>query len=232
MAATTAVVDVYLGGFGEPDAGDQYLLSADEVARYARITRAEPRARFLAGRVLLRRALAARAGVSAEAVHIEILEDGRLQHESVAGISLSHSGGLVACALANAPIGIDVQMTGTGHDTAAIAAAGFQPEEQLWLEDRPRDAFYQLWALKEAWLKASGRGLAGGLDSVCCRIDPPGLGLEVDGCEAGVAALWQLPGAVLAVVVPGTEIEVTRNSIFGDEVNGVELLAESSGWRA
>ena len=31
--------------------------------------------------------------------------------------------------------------------------------------------FYALWTLKESWLKATGEGLAGGLDRVSFRFD-------------------------------------------------------------
>ncbi len=73
--------------------------------------------------------------------------------------SLSHSGGVVLCALDAAPVGVDVQTLRTPG--AALLRRGFSPAERDWLEgqaDRAA-AFTALWVLKESRAKQSGDGL-------------------------------------------------------------------------
>ncbi len=67
-----------------------------------------------------------------------------------------------------------------------------------------------LWVLKEAYLKALGVGLAGGLGSLECRIEPPSIDARVAagapapnlglysarGCYLGVASLDPPPRAI------------------------------------
>lgn len=75
--------------------------------------------------------------------------------------SLSHSGLWAACAVSDQPVGVDVQQivpTSRKLWQRCLSAA-----ELVWLEALPdhlRDAgFCRVWSMKEAWLKASGRGL-------------------------------------------------------------------------
>lgn len=74
--------------------------------------------------------------------------------------NLSHSGALALCALAERPVGVDIQVTRDSWRPALIARS-CTPEEREWLAsrgDRPED-FTQLWALKESGGKQTGYGL-------------------------------------------------------------------------
>lgn len=74
--------------------------------------------------------------------------------------NLSHSGTLALCALADRPVGVDIQVT-RGSWRPSLIARSCTPEEREWLAsrgDRPED-FTQLWALKESAGKQSGYGL-------------------------------------------------------------------------
>lgn len=78
-----------------------------------------------------------------------------------ARFSLSHSGGWAVCAVSDHPVGVDIQRRETGRRD--IAARFFHPDEVQYLHTlspaaRER-AFYTLWALKESYVKADGRGL-------------------------------------------------------------------------
>jgi hypothetical protein len=48
------------------------------------------------------------------------------------------------------------------------------------------DRFYAYWTLKEAWLKTSGRGVSGGLDSICFE-------LGEEGCLSAYADPFDFP---------------------------------------
>jgi 4'-phosphopantetheinyl transferase len=58
----------------------------------------------------------------------------------------------------------------------SIATRYFSPEELAWLAPMPREeqvfGFYRLWAVKEAFLKAVGTGLATPLTEVSVRFGP------------------------------------------------------------
>jgi phosphopantetheinyl transferase len=70
-------------------------------------------------------------------------------------LSLSHSGEYVACAVSDAPVGVDIQEIRPVN--RLVIARVCTPAEQNVLhdsEDVPA-AFTRLWSLKEAWRKAN-----------------------------------------------------------------------------
>lgn len=76
--------------------------------------------------------------------------------------SLSHSGDLVMIALAEVPVGADVEEV-PGPRTVADVAPALHPAERAELDalapgERPA-AFARCWTRKEAYLKATGAGL-------------------------------------------------------------------------
>ena len=90
------------------------------------------------------------------------------------GFNLSHSGSLVLCAVADAPVGIDVQQRVDVSDALAkrvLSADAYQ----AFLFAPDRAAFFcQTWALKESYLKYTGGGLAQGLRSFTVYPRPDG----------------------------------------------------------
>ncbi|WP_177223744.1 4'-phosphopantetheinyl transferase family protein [Butyrivibrio sp. INlla21] len=77
--------------------------------------------------------------------------------------NISHSGNYVVCAIGSSPVGIDVQE----HKSADLNIADrfFSKEEKEALaletsEDAKRKLFYDLWSLKEAYIKCIGIGLS------------------------------------------------------------------------
>jgi phosphopantetheinyl transferase len=185
------------------DATISALVTVEDRQRLAAAMHARRRAEYLAGRALLRHALAHCTGKNAASFRIEVAVDGKPECIGGPAISLSHSGDFLVCALAAAgPIGIDVEIDGPRRSLAAIAERFFTPAEAQWLAADPVPRFRMLWVLKEAYLKALGSGLAGGLDSLECAIEPPVvvaraagaatpqlLLLAGQGCHVGVAAL-------------------------------------------
>jgi len=77
--------------------------------------------------------------------------------------NLSHSGTLVACALGNAPVGVDVQTIVTLR--RSLVNFTMSEEEISVLDDMDNDNdkslfFTKLWTLKESYAKATGTGLS------------------------------------------------------------------------
>jgi 4'-phosphopantetheinyl transferase len=151
------------------------LLSDDERARFGRFVFARDRRDFAAAHALVRRALSAYAEVSPRAWTFEWTAGGKpFLTPSQAGsppltFNLSHTRGLVACAVGReADLGIDVEQIDLSADRRDLARRFFAPVENALLDDTPAGLraarLTELWTLKEAFLKATGAGLARPLD--------------------------------------------------------------------
>lgn len=124
-------------------------------------------------------------------------------------LSLSHSHGLSACAAsaANTPIGVDIEPMGRHPRWQKLAKRWFTPQEQNWLlEENTAETFLTVWTLKEAWLKATERGIAGNLQALEVG---PGFTLKGDRPEQGwQACCFHLNGFLITLVYrlpPGAE---------------------------
>lgn len=146
---------------------DPDVLDPAEHARLRRM-RSERRSReFAAGRTALRTVLAAVLGVEPSAVPIVSGPHGKpmLREPATVHFNLTHSGelGLLAVGTAGA-LGVDVERVRAGRPFLRLAERFFTPAESRWLRSRGgaarRDAFYRMWTLKEAYLKALGTGLS------------------------------------------------------------------------
>lgn len=78
--------------------------------------------------------------------------------------NLSHSGGYAACAISDHNIGTDIQIH--QGERESLAKRFFHPEELEVLNkaEDPVRCFYDLWCLKESYIKYTGRGLGAGLN--------------------------------------------------------------------
>lgn len=141
-------------------------LSGPELVRAGRISSREYFAQHVKGRALLRWWLGQITGEPPKG--FEIVEDGsgapRLANNPW-GIhfNLSHSRDWVLVALGRVPVGIDIECNEAEVDRHAIAGVCFHPSEQQYLArlegDAGREAFFDIWTRKEAYLKGIGIGL-------------------------------------------------------------------------
>jgi len=157
-------------------------LSEEERARAARVRVPAARRGFVVAHALLRAALS-RAAPFAPAVWR--FREGPRGKPELAGapaeaaslrFNLSHTDGLVACALAReVEVGIDVERGARIRDPLALAERFFAPSEIAALreggEAAQRERFLAGWVVKEAVLKGRGLGIAGGLRSVIVGFD-------------------------------------------------------------
>ncbi len=150
------------------------LVTAEDRERLTDTMAERRRSEYLAGRALLRYALVQQTGRDASAVRIEVGAGGKPICVGGPPISVSHSGDLVVCAIADAAVGVDVEV-GSPRDLAAVAERYLTAAENAWLAGGDPQRFRMLWVLKEAYLKALGVGLSGGLASLECLIAPPGI---------------------------------------------------------
>jgi len=120
------------------------------------------------------------------------------RHETSPSFSLTHTRGMVACAVAPAgvAVGVDVECNDPAVDVQRLAARFFADSEIATLAalgDRARrERFFDLWTLKEAVVKALGVPLMPSLARVTFRIDerPNGRDIRFAGPLVGAGAPW------------------------------------------
>ncbi|WP_460304541.1 4'-phosphopantetheinyl transferase family protein [Actinocorallia aurea] len=138
----------------DPEAEDLALLDAVERERRARYLREDDKRRFTLGVVMAKRELATRTGLDPSGIVLDRTcpgcgaSHGRPTYPGW-HLSVSHSGGLVGLAVAEVPVGLDVEERGRSLDDIAEAV----------IEAEPPGDLHVYWTRKEALLKATGDGL-------------------------------------------------------------------------
>jgi 4'-phosphopantetheinyl transferase len=144
------------------------LLNAEEHQRFEAF-RVEPaRKSFLVSRALLRTTLAQRLKCSPDELQFRRDHNDKPQLATPAShwqFNLSHAGDWAVLALSSAgAIGIDVEFHERRNQLDGISNRFFSAAEHRYLsglpEDFRRQRFFELWTLKEAYVKALGRGIA------------------------------------------------------------------------
>lgn len=225
---------------GETDPETPGVLSADEREHADSVRHPRARAHFMAGRLLARRALSAYADVPARAWRFETTSDGRPEvaaPPSAADLrfNLSHTDGLAACLVTRRlDCGVDVERVDRDIDVCGIAAHSFAPREVAALERlaaaRQRQRFFELWTLKEAFLKALGSGIRLRLDAISFELDAAGqlrsaeTTLTEPGCWS-FTLLRPTPHHIAATAVRGNAVLACRILDSGDEGRAVEMPA-------
>jgi 4'-phosphopantetheinyl transferase len=154
-------------------------LSCDERERAIRFVFDRDRRRFVVGRGALRSILASYLGSSPGSIRFAYGEHGKpmLADATDANatdadsleFNASGSGDLAVCAVTiGRKLGVDIELCRLPQDETVLEQC-FSPAERhaystLSPEEKPA-AFYRLWTLKEAYLKATGAGLSRPLSS-------------------------------------------------------------------
>ena len=151
------------------------LLSADERARQARFHFARDQRRYLVTRALVRTVLSRYAAVRPEDWVFSAGARGRpaISAPSPAPpleFNISHSADLIMLGVTSGrTLGVDAESTETRAADIDGLDRYFAPEESAALLSLPplarRRRFFELWTLKESYIKARGMGLAIRLDA-------------------------------------------------------------------
>lgn len=145
------------------------FVSEEKKIRLIRFHRFEDAQRSLFGDILARYAICRRTGLRNGDLVFRKNDYGKPMLIQPKGIyfNISHSGIFVVCAIDDRPVGIDVEEIKTMD--MQIAKNYFTTEEYNGITSLPKDKqtehFYDLWTLKESFIKADGRGLNIPLDS-------------------------------------------------------------------
>jgi 4'-phosphopantetheinyl transferase len=139
-------------------------LPREERNRAQRFHRERDRLRYCVGRLLLRTILTQRTGVPARDIPIEKSALGKPYLVGGPAFNISHSGDAVLLGVADSGnIGVDVELIRQLDDLDSMAQRCFSARELNAFEGTSelerRNAFFQTWARKEAFVKAVGDGL-------------------------------------------------------------------------
>lgn len=139
------------------------LLNGEELERAAKFLKPTDAEGFILGRGLLRQILADGLKTSPSALQFSrnaqgkpFLENGKLE------FNVSHSRDrLLIAVTAGRAVGVDIEFRRNGISIETIAKRWFSPEEQAFLQTlgNPMDGFFEIWAKKEAYVKALGIGI-------------------------------------------------------------------------
>lgn len=157
------------------------MLSETEQKQHARFRFDDDRHTYLVAHALVRTTLGAMLSVRPEQLAFEIGEHGKpeLKHAAAGDLrfNLSHTRGLVACGVTRADdIGVDVEQIDRKLEIDTLAGSVLSDDERAALGplagSARRERFFRHWTLKEAYVKAIGRGISLPLRSLHVDIQP------------------------------------------------------------
>jgi 4'-phosphopantetheinyl transferase len=143
---------------------DLLVLSTDELERAQRLPDDRVRGRWVASRAFLRRTLAPLTGADPADLVFDYGDAGKPSLPGGPEFSLAHSGDYALLAFAAVPVGVDLEQVRPGLAALPSVERFFSAAERTELDALPEPRrvahFFELWTLKEAYLKATGEGLA------------------------------------------------------------------------
>jgi 4'-phosphopantetheinyl transferase len=152
------------------------LLDSEEKARADRFVFPEHKRLYTLAHGMVRTTLARALGRDPRALRFVIGSHGKPSIEGVS-FNLSHTDGLVAVAVGNGALGVDVEDSERRTDILGVCDRFFAPAEVDALRALPasaqRERFFRYWTLKESYIKARGLGLAIPLEDFAFTLDSP-----------------------------------------------------------
>ena len=187
-------------------------LPEDRVNKIKKLRQLKDRKQSLgAGFLLL--TLLKRSGKSLDELCYE--ENGK---PSIQGFSfnLSHSGDMVACAVSEKTVGIDIE--GIKEMKADVAGRFFTSSEREHLEqyegDRKEEEFFRLWTMKESYMKYTGEGMKLALDRFEFRFENK-VSVYRDGHKVNCHIKeYNVPGYKMTVCAEENEFEAELEEIY------------------
>ena len=188
------------------------LVSEESRAKFKRFHFIEDSLRSLYGELLIRRAAAKSCGCSEKELRIGRSEHGKpFLYDCKMEFNISHGGDFVVCAVAEQPVGVDVEPV--RDIDLGIARRFFHPSEceLIMGSEDSRSRFFDLWTLKESYVKWLGKGLSQPLNSFCFDISGERISLigsrgmqenlsfkifEFSGCKCAVCTEEEPPKAM------------------------------------
>ncbi len=209
----------------------QPLLNADESARASRFHFARDRNHFTVARAALRKLLSTYLQIDAAEVHLSYGEMGKpfLEgHDGDISFNLAHAGGRALYGFSRGrDLGVDLELIREDFTGEDIARRFFSTTEVVALQSVPaelrKDAFFNCWTRKEAYIKARGEGLSMPLDCFDVSLAPgEPAALLKNHEDEGELTRWEMrsipvaEGFVAAIVVEGHDWELKTFTLEPD----------------
>jgi 4'-phosphopantetheinyl transferase len=194
-------VKIWFGEISITEADYPYqlsLLNKDEQRQAENFKNDPLRRRYVANRAKLREILAQVVDCNSASLRIDTGQHGKpfLADYPEIDFNLSHTGNKIAVAIGHrCQVGIDIELCKSRSSLSALVEKCFGDEEKVYWkqlsETVKTQEFYRFWTRKEAFVKATGRGIALGLTS--CVINPsrPGTFLRIPE-EFGLPSEWRI----------------------------------------
>ena len=154
------------------------LLNVEEQERALKFRFLKDRYCFIIARGVLRKLLSIYLGMAPAEIKFQFGDNGKpyVNHPSDINFNISHSGDTILLGFVQKySIGVDVEYTKREIDVKRIAQLFFAEEEvaSLFALDQAyhKQAFYNCWTRKEAFIKAVGSGLSFPLDQFVVSLD-------------------------------------------------------------
>jgi 4'-phosphopantetheinyl transferase len=175
------------------------LLSPLEQERACAMRHAEKRRHFIAARSALRLILSKYVDSAPEKLPLATATQGKpfLDLPDAPQFNVTHARGKALIGVAQVAVGVDLEFARSVRNLDRLVENYFAPEEEKILTALPDDqraqAFLAAWTRKEACLKATGEGIAGGLHRyrVTLRAQEEAKLVSIDGNETA-ARDWSL----------------------------------------
>jgi 4'-phosphopantetheinyl transferase len=175
------------------------LLDGSEQSRSERFRFAADRDAYIAAHALLRITLSNLADIEPQVWRFSTMANGKPIVDPSFGqgaprFSLTHTDDFVACAVAaqHCEIGIDAE-TWSKPAPFEIADSIFTLAERELIASLPKAqqavAFYRIWTLKEAFVKATGQGITVPLNDFSFSLDP--VAIKFNGSKPLNSESWQ-----------------------------------------
>ncbi len=151
------------------------ILADDEISKAESFYKQEGQERAFISRGLLRVILSQYLAIKPEKIKFIYNQKGKPSLDSKINniniqFNLSHKNQYIFYGFSRRNIGVDLELIDTNKTLLPIAKRFFTEEEYQYLKSltsgTQNEIFYQFWTKKEAYLKAIGEGLSGGLDTI------------------------------------------------------------------
>ncbi|MEO1962705.1 MAG: 4'-phosphopantetheinyl transferase superfamily protein [Cycloclasticus sp.] len=155
------------------------VLSEEEVEKVSRLRSSKLRARALSMRVQLRQLLSLYLDLKPIDIHFQHAEFGKPSIiNSALSFNVSHSAdtALVAIGLCR-ELGVDIEQWRELDNLDGLVQRNFSSDEkEQWLsinDEEKQQTFFNIWTCKEAFIKATGRGLGMGVRRCTFNLQSP-----------------------------------------------------------
>jgi len=148
------------------------LLSPDEQQRADRYHHQNDRERFTVSRGALRILLSRYLDLSTTAIEFGIGPNKKpfINQNLNLHYNTAHSGDHILIAVANTPVGVDIEQMLLDFPYTDLLEHSFSTHEIACIKnaERPLDTFYAFWTRKEALLKATAKGIDDDMPQIPC----------------------------------------------------------------